>query len=287
MRPSRRLFASLALLVALAASPLAAAALPSSSGHDVPVLSPELSPFYPIVLVNPEEGKLVTGLIEWRELERLKLSGTGRLFSSQAWAVLPANGELVPEGPLGAILLSVEGCGDGSNWYVYCGNDPVNRVDPTGLWGGMPNDIAYDYFANTIRAKEDGPHNYLEWGRDVAESTAALENLRRDVVVAPTDNRIVSHVFGEAIPGVTEFHGGIDIPSKKAGVSGEPLYAVQYGTITSITTNEKGLTFLKLKNLNGDEWVYNHGVFDESLLGKTVKAGDQLGTMSDKGSPAL
>jgi hypothetical protein len=131
----RRLVASLALLVALAASPLAAAALPASSGHEIPVLSPEFSPFYPIVLVNPEEGKLVTGLIEWRELERLKLTGTGRLFSSQAWAVLPSSGELVPEGPLGAILLSVGGCGDGPNWYVYCGNDPVNRVD---LWGLAP-----------------------------------------------------------------------------------------------------------------------------------------------------
>ena len=25
---------------------------------------------------------------------------------------------------------------DGLNWYVYCGNNPVMRVDPTGLWSG-------------------------------------------------------------------------------------------------------------------------------------------------------
>ncbi len=25
---------------------------------------------------------------------------------------------------------------DGENWYVYCGNDPVNMVDPTGMWSG-------------------------------------------------------------------------------------------------------------------------------------------------------
>lgn len=24
---------------------------------------------------------------------------------------------------------------DGENWYVYCDNDPVNMVDPTGMWG--------------------------------------------------------------------------------------------------------------------------------------------------------
>ena len=23
---------------------------------------------------------------------------------------------------------------DGDNWYVYCGNDPINMVDPSGMW---------------------------------------------------------------------------------------------------------------------------------------------------------
>ena len=31
---------------------------------------------------------------------------------------------------------------DGTNWYVYCGNDPINRVDPSGLWS---KELHYDW----------------------------------------------------------------------------------------------------------------------------------------------
>lgn len=34
---------------------------------------------------------------------------------------------------------------DGENWYVYCGNDPVNMVDPTGMWFGFTHKDITNY----------------------------------------------------------------------------------------------------------------------------------------------
>ena len=33
----------------------------------------------------------------------------------------------------------VENCWDGLNWYSYCGGNPVNMIDPLGLWGDHHN----------------------------------------------------------------------------------------------------------------------------------------------------
>ena len=42
---------------------------------------------------------------------------------------------------------------DGENWYVYCDNDPVNMVDPTGMWGGDVHKAMTRKAFNKIRKK--------------------------------------------------------------------------------------------------------------------------------------
>ncbi len=41
-------------------------------------------------------------------------------------------------GPQWGTYLAGDGCGDGANWYAYCGNNPIKYVDPTGLGIDIP-----------------------------------------------------------------------------------------------------------------------------------------------------
>ena len=47
---------------------------------------------------------------------------------------------------------------DGDNWYVYCGNDPINMVDPSGMWMG------YDHKNITREAvKKSNTLCFISW----------------------------------------------------------------------------------------------------------------------------
>ena len=56
---------------------------------------------------------------------------------------------------------------DGENWYVYCGNDPVNMVDPTGMWFGFTHkDITEEAYKKAVSKgkREDKYLNALKEG---------------------------------------------------------------------------------------------------------------------------
>ena len=40
-------------------------------------------------------------------------------------------------------FLSEDPARDGWNWYVYCGNEPVGHVDPSGKWSDQDNALAF------------------------------------------------------------------------------------------------------------------------------------------------
>ena len=56
---------------------------------------------------------------------------------------------------------------DGTNWYIYCDNDPVNRVDPSGLDAILITDNGSAYLqGHTSALFQDGAKNwyYYYWG---------------------------------------------------------------------------------------------------------------------------
>ena len=72
-------------------------------------------------------------------------------------------------------FISEDSAMDGENWYVYCGNDPVNMVDPTGMWGGKTHeDItrkAYEKVKNKFKNRKNALEQlkkgctYPDWAR--------------------------------------------------------------------------------------------------------------------------
>lgn len=69
---------------------------------------------------------------------------------------------------------------DGSNWYVYCGNDPVNMIDPTGMWSGSVHEEmtewAYNKLKKVLKHKK-GALNQLKSGSTYPDRARSYKNV--------------------------------------------------------------------------------------------------------------
>ena len=102
---------------------------------------------------------------------------------------------------------------------------------------------------------------------------------------APTDCKRVTAFVGEET-NLQDRHTGVDIGAIKPGVKGDPIYATADGVVlrNGETGNSKSTRVeLSLPYCN-DTAIYQHGDFIVSE-GESVKRGQVIGYMSDKGTP--
>ena len=55
---------------------------------------------------------------------------------------------------------------DGDNWYVYCGNDPINMVDPSGMWFSEIHEKITSIAAKRVGITEKNNENALKGLKD-------------------------------------------------------------------------------------------------------------------------
>jgi peptidoglycan hydrolase-like protein with peptidoglycan-binding domain len=101
----------------------------------------------------------------------------------------------------------------------------------------------------------------------------------RDGLFCPVKNFYYGDGLGAPRPG-GRTHAGLDL----MGNRGEPIYAIDSGTVTRSGYQSNGSLIL---DITGPRGMYFYGHFDKILVGygESVKAGQLIGYMGDTGSP--
>ncbi len=101
----------------------------------------------------------------------------------------------------------------------------------------------------------------------------------RDGLFCPVKDFYYGDGLGAARPG-GRTHAGLDL----MGNRGEPIYAIDSGTVTRSGYQSNGAMIL---DITGSRGMYFYGHFDKILVGygESVKAGQLIGYMGDTGSP--
>ena len=101
----------------------------------------------------------------------------------------------------------------------------------------------------------------------------------RDGLFCPVKDFYYGDGLGAPRPG-GRTHAGLDL----MGSRGEPIYAIDSGTVTRSGYQSNGALIL---DITGSRGMYFYGHFDKILVGygASIKAGQLIGYMGDTGSP--
>jgi RHS repeat-associated protein len=164
--------------------------------------------------------------------------------------------------PEAARFTTVDPIRDGSNWFAYVNNDPVNWRDP---WGLNPSDKYSGYlYAGTA------PELVI---------TATVQKLSN----WPVNTGTITSNWGpreEPVDNAGRFHSGIDI-----GVpNGTPVYATGKGTVAQVAKHTEYGNVIVIKMDNGLTTADMHLESISAVVGSTVTPGLQIATSGNTGT---
>ncbi|MEK9664958.1 MAG: peptidoglycan DD-metalloendopeptidase family protein [Candidatus Nanopelagicales bacterium] len=125
-----------------------------------------------------------------------------------------------------------------------------------------------------------GVETWSVLGKAIAQEAAKADSSFGDVQVGGRFCPALNFSYGDGI-GAGRGHMGLDMMGKR----GEPIYAIDAGTVTRSGYQSNGAMILDIDDKKGSMWFYGH--FSKILVGKgdKVQAGQLIGYMGDTGSP--
>ena len=169
----------------------------------------------------------------------------------------------------------------GYNLFAYCGNDPVNKADPNGMWWIFKNDL---FIRPWVKI--------LEILRNPVLFTEAMKKHtgKRDGVVWPTVSTDVGCPFGkhDCSAHREKLHDGIDILATVRGVAGDAIYAPISGYLKIFPVgSDVGAGFGNWVLIQNDDYKIYLGHmngFAPNLKEGYVEAGTFVGYMGNTGT---
>ena len=180
------------------------------------------------------------------------------------------------------VTATIGNCGSSSVTPVTIPLSP-NQYDLISVNGECGNTIQVAKTFNETTIKATIPEQYQE---------KALEQLKKEekagLYGSPTDSKRMTARPCEKTS-LQDVHTGVDIGAITPGVKGDPIFAVSDGKVLRVGLTGSDSTRLEQSLPNGandgkDTAVYQHAEFIVSE-GDTVKRGQVIGYMSDKGTP--